>query len=100
MKRPGMTNTEAIRELEKTVAGIIVRLDNLSRDLGRLEAAQANMLDSLNRVITRLTLLEEKFADLKKAQDESERRRWMIRVAVVGSFLTLVANVIVSSLRN
>jgi hypothetical protein len=43
-----------------------------------------------------MTVLEEKFADLKKASEESERKRWMLTLAVVGTFLTLVANLAVT----
>jgi predicted nucleic acid-binding Zn-ribbon protein len=96
---PGKTNTEVIRELERAVATLAERLDNVRREIDRLDPAHAKTAESLTKAVTQLTVLEEKFADLKKALEESDRKRWMLTVAVAGTFLALVGNIALSFFR-
>jgi chromosome segregation ATPase len=110
----GRTNTDAIRDLEKAVAVLEQRLDalvqqldeslaertaTLRRDLDRLDAVYTRTVEPLTRHNAQLAVLEQQVADLKKAAEESDRKRWMLVVAVIGSFLTLAANLVLSFLR-
>jgi predicted nucleic acid-binding Zn-ribbon protein len=95
----GKTNTELIRELNNTVTTLLERVDNIRGDLDDLETAHTRTADSLAHLVTRVTVLEERFADLKKAVEESDRKRWLLTVAVVGAFPALAANLALSLLR-
>jgi septal ring factor EnvC (AmiA/AmiB activator) len=95
----GKTNTEAIRDLENTVAMLGERVESLRRDIERVETAHAKTVESLTRLTTQVAVLEARLADLQKKLEESERKRWMIWLAVIGSLLTLAANLVLSFLR-
>ncbi len=96
---PARTNTDAIRELEIATAALRELTRSLRHDVDRVDAAHAKTADTLRDVITRLTVLEAKFTDLNKALEESDRKRWMLTMAVIGTFLALVANIALSFLR-
>jgi len=96
---PGKTNTDAIRALEIEVAVLGDRVENLRDALSRLETSHAKTVEALAGVTTRLTVLEAQFGDLKKALEESERKRWAVWIAVIGSFLTLAVNLLLLLLR-
>ena len=100
----GKTNTEAIRDVEQNVATLTERVDNLRRDIDRnmdrLEAAHTKGAEMVTRGETRLAVLEEKATMIQKALDEEDRKRWMVIVALIGCFLTLVANIALSFLHN
>lgn len=87
------TNSDSIRDLEREVAKLIERTDNDQRTFARLEDLIARITDDRDDLRTRVALLEAKQAALKAAQDEKDRRRWTIWVAVVGSVLALIGNV-------
>ena len=90
---PGKTNTEAIRDLEQAVAKLLGRMDATGEELGRLRDNHAKTVEGQAQLDKRLTVLEERFADLKKALEESDRRRWALWLAFFGSLLTLLVNV-------
>lgn len=94
-----MTNTARILELEKGYAWLSERVHGLGNNLTRVESTLTKWVDELTKVTTRLAVLEVQLADLKKAVEESERKRWTLWLAVVGSVLTLVVNVILLLLR-
>ncbi len=87
------TNSDSIRDLEREVAKLIERTDNDQRTFARLEDLIARITDDRDDLRTRVALLEAKQAALKAAQDEKDRRRWTIWVAVVGSVLALIGNI-------
>ena len=89
----GKTNSDLIREVEGFVIRLQVRWDNHERDIARLEGLLAKTTEALNDLRIGFAVLESKVNDLKTAQDEKDRRRWTIWVAVVGSVLALLANV-------
>ncbi len=76
------TNTESIRELDRWVATLSERVENLRRELDRSEA-QFNQ---------RLERLEKDF-------EESERRRWQLTMAFIGAILSLAVGVVLSLFR-
>lgn len=96
---PAKANTDLIRELSQNDAVHAARLDQLWRDRGRLEAVQTKATDAAHELSTRVRLLEEKLADLKKALEEAERKRWALTMMVIGTFLTLLVNIALTSLR-
>ena len=96
---PGKTNTDLIRELGITTANHEARINELAENIRRIDAAVTKLADTLAQVVTRLTVLEEKFAELKKSLEESDRKRWMLTLAVIGTFLALVANLAITFLR-
>lgn len=87
------TNSDAIRDLEREVARLIERSDNDRHKFAQLVDLIARITDDRDDLRTRVALLEAKQADLKAVQDEKDRRRWTIWVAVVGSVLALIGNV-------
>ena len=66
-----MTNSEIIRELEKSVATLVERVDNLRAEIARVE----------------------------KALEESDRKRWNLTMGFVSAVLALASGIILSFLR-
>lgn len=87
------TNTDLIRELGVNFAVLGEQVDQLKAKLEACGATQAKSDDFLVDARTRLAVLESKVSDLKAVQDEKDRRRWTIWLAVLGSFLALAVNV-------
>jgi hypothetical protein len=86
----GPTNTEKIDELTKLVSSIYPRIEFFQRDLDRLSAVKSE---------TRIAVLEEKIAKYEKAIQESDRKRWMLTIAFIGSVLTLAGNILITVIR-
>lgn len=101
MARP--TNTEIIRELEKTVAILGDRtrsqLEPLQAELRRLDAAQVKMGDALTETRVKQAATDAKVEELRKTVEEYDRRRWQMLLMFVGSLLALIANVMVWAVR-
>jgi hypothetical protein len=72
----GKTNSELIRELDRLVAVLVERTLDLRTDLESAKAAHAQAVEESHGRATRLAVLEAQFADLKKALEESDRKRW------------------------
>jgi cell division protein FtsB len=70
---PGPTNTELIRELTKDVTILKEQVQAL-----RAETA------SLREITTRLALLENRVAELKRGRETVAARAWMIVVSLLG----------------
>lgn len=91
---PGRTNnTEAIRELERSVWTLLERVDNLRDEVKRIDAQHSKSADTLAAVVTQLAVSEGRLADVVKGLEEKDRKRWAVNLAIVGSFLTLVVNI-------
>lgn len=97
---PGKTNSDAIRELEKTAAVLGERLDNSLKDIEISRFEQKKHTDSAHQLEMRLTVLEQKFADLKTSLEETGRKRWQIWLALIGAGLSLAGNVALWLARN
>jgi chromosome segregation ATPase len=91
---PGKTNTESIRDLEKLAATLEVQVQYLREDLATARAVHARTAENAREIDKRLVVLENKFADLKTALDEKDKRRAQLFLLFLGSALTLVVNVI------
>ena len=68
---PNKTHTELIRELYESVTTLKERIENLRRDMDRID----------------------------KALEENERRRWQLLLAFLGSLLTFVVSLVLLYLR-
>ena len=90
---PSKTSTDLIREIGINLAILAERVHGLEAKVSILSAANSKAEDALTEMQVRLALAEAKVADLKAVQDEKDRRRWTIWVAVVGSVLALIGNV-------
>ena len=90
---PSKTSTDLIREIGINLAILAERMHGLEAKVSILSVANAKAEDALTDMQVRLALAESKVNDLKTVQDEKDRRRWTIWVAVVGSVLALLANV-------
>ena len=90
---PGKTNSDAIRDLEREVAKIGERSDYDRRDFARIDAVIAKVAEDFDDLRVRIAVLEARQIDLKNTKDEKDRRRWMVWMAVIGSMLTLAANI-------
>lgn len=90
---PGKPNSDAIRDLEREVAKIGERSDYDRRDFTRIDAVIAKVAEGFDNLRVRIAVLEARQIDLKNTKDEKDRRRWMVWMAVIGSMLTLAANI-------
>jgi len=91
---PSKTLGDKVDELLQAMAVATHRLDKLEVNVSRLTQEQSEMYDSIAELTTRLTLLEHQFAEMKKANEERDRRLWMIGgslfVAIIGAILTFL----------
>jgi spore coat protein CotH len=69
---PRKTDGEKIDELEKTVAALVERVDNV----------REAMIDK-----ERLAVIEERLNELKKGIEEAGRRQWAIVPPIVGGLV-------------
>ena len=96
---PAKSNTDLIRELSTSVQTLIERVDNLRRDVQRVDdshsAASGSLADLKNIVTAHAVRLE----DLTKDRDNRAARNWQVWIALIGCALTLVANVVLLYLR-
>lgn len=90
---PAKTNSDLIYELNGLVRILEDRSLAARQSIDKLISANETLRGELADTGTRLALLESQQANLRAAQDEKDRRRWTVWVAVIGSLLTLAANV-------
>jgi len=90
---PPATNTDLIREIGTNLTILAQRVYALEAKLSESVSAQLRTEEELVQSRIRLAVAESKIVDLKAARDEKDRRVWMIWMAVIGSLLTLAANV-------
>lgn len=77
--------TNKTDELTKLVTSIYPQIEHFKRDLDHLIAVESEI---------RIAVLEEKTAKYEKAIEESDRKRWMLTMAVIGTVLTLSVNIL------
>ncbi|HEX4591302.1 MAG TPA: hypothetical protein VH120_15305 [Gemmataceae bacterium] len=108
MARP--TNTELILSVRDSLTTLAAQETQLRAELERVESAVERLTDQMvslrdrSAEITigidrRTVVLETQVTDLRKAQEERDRQRWAITLAVIGSVLALVINIAVSFFR-
>lgn len=93
------TLSEIVRDLEKSLAALIARVDQFQLNINRVETAHEKTADLLTETRSQLAVIEERLNELKKAYEESGRRNWLIVVAFVGCVLTLLGNILLTVLR-
>jgi septal ring factor EnvC (AmiA/AmiB activator) len=91
---PPRTNTELIRELTVTAAILTDRLDRVREDIKRLDSTRSETAGALTKLETRLTLVEERFADLRKTLEERTGRRWALLLTVLGVIGGLLGSIV------
>ena len=84
---PAKTHGELIREPSHTVSALIKRVDTLEKDADKVEAKEGKLSEALADLKTQVVLLQQQFADLKRAEEEGSRRRGVILGAVVGALV-------------
>jgi len=94
----GRTNTETIRELEKTVATLNERINGVRRDIDRLEAAGITSDTDSQRTSTfiaemrtQVTVIQKRFEDLKQTVESREQKRWGLTLVIVSALLASIA---------
>ncbi len=97
------TNQELIRELQVNAAVQAERILRHGNNLAKLELAltrlgdaDARLGDAIAQVVTRVTVLENRTSEFQKALEETDRRRWAVYMALLGSFLTLGVNIVLT----
>jgi chromosome segregation ATPase len=98
--------TERLGELDVVVSRLTEQLANLRRDtealsarLDRLEASHNDTVRRLGERATELAVAATKVELLVKKDEEADKRRWGVWVALVTCLLTLVANLALLALR-
>lgn len=93
------TLTDQVRELSSTVAHLEERSNNLRGEVSRSDALLIRQGEDLRDLQVRLKVIESRFDDLKRAREETERRRWQIWVVGIAAVLSLVANLVLTFVR-
>ena len=97
---PGKTNTDAIRDLERMMAILEERVETILRDFDNLASEQRRTSETTHALDKRVTVLEAQLGEFKKGYDEADRRRWAVWLALLGSMLTVLINVLMLFLRS
>ena len=95
---PAETNTNRIAALEKNVATVDERLDNLRRDVDRVTASSTETRDLLHDLEKRFILVARDQERLEKKLDELLARRWELWKLVLAGILGAVFTVAVGIL--
>jgi septal ring factor EnvC (AmiA/AmiB activator) len=82
-----------IVDLTNTVATLEERVNNERAELKRVEAERVKLADRLVELAQRLAVVEENLKELKRGEEETERRRWTVVMALIGCVLTLAVNI-------
>ena len=85
----GKTPTDLIGELRTEIATLRAEFDSLQDELTRAEVF---------RIRERLAVLESLVAELKKREEENDRRRWQLQLGIAICVITFVANLTVNLL--
>jgi len=93
------TNTESIRELERNASRFDERLEQVSRDITRIDRLHEKMADQITGLNSRFSILETRILDLLRRQDETDRWRIGLQMAFFGSLMTLMMNLLLLALR-
>ncbi len=81
---------EKIDELEKLVATLVERLDNVHNELQGIREDQDKTVEVLNNLKTNFAVIDERLGELKKGVEEAGRRRWAIVPSVIGATIGAV----------
>ena len=84
---PSKTNTDRIVELERIVATLTERTDNLKE-----------MLDQVGDLRTRIALLEHQVQELRTQLQEASQRRWSLVPVVIAAILGALGMLLVQVL--
>lgn len=90
------TSADLIRELQINAAVLTERLAKHADDLGRIDPTLTRQTESVSQLATRVAVLETKVSEFQRYLEESARRRWGVYMALLGSFLTLGVNIVLT----
>ena len=74
-------------------------VEQLREETQRSREEHTKAADRMQAVDTRLALLEQRFADWKKAAEESEQKRRQVLLLFLGCVLTFVVNILLLVIR-
>jgi hypothetical protein len=84
--------------LEKQPATLSKSVETLweleKRNYDRLEALSSKMNEAHLQDLSRIAVLEHQASELNRQSEERDRKFWMIGMALVGSILSFVANLV------
>jgi hypothetical protein len=81
------THGELIRDLLGLGAALDANLESLRGEVGRLGGKLARVAEEVNRLVTKVALVEQQMEDRQKSAEETARRRWTIVGPVLGALL-------------
>jgi len=90
------TNIELIHENSSRIATLMERSDNIQRDIA--DRNEPRILEVANRahgLEVRISVLEERIAELKKGTEEGDRKQWRVVVAGIAAVLSLIVNLVI-----
>ena len=86
---PSKTTAESIQELRIDIAALSERVNGI---IGDVDEADLRMIRE------RLAVLESLIAELKKREEETDRRRWQLQLGIAICVITFVANITINLL--
>ena len=92
------TDGEKIDELERFVAALFERMDNVRKELEQLEKSIDKMIDPAG-----FAVVEDRLNELKKKAEETGTRRWSflssLLGAVIGAVLAILGQLLLAYLK-
>jgi hypothetical protein len=95
----GFALTPIVIKHGEAIEGHTERLGFIVREVDRLDALLKAERDAGHLMDKRVVALETQVNELRRAAEESDRRRWTLVLALVGLALTLVVNIVLTLLR-
>lgn len=99
---PAKTNTDLLRELMVNKKALEARSDERDRRNDKQDEMISKLVEALNALDRRLSVLEVQFADQKKTQEERQKLRlqfWLTVLTAVVALSVGVGNILVALLR-
>ena len=84
---PSKTTAETIQEIRIDIASLTERVNSIHDDVDQAD---------LTKIRERLAVLETLVAELKKREEETDRRRWQLQLGIAVCVITFVANLTVN----
>ena len=105
---PRRTNSDLIRDLERTAATLAARVDQIREDLARLRDGDLpDIRTDLRQFTVELSDLKQDLALLKqksqqgaRADEQSQRRSWAIQLAIMTAVISGAVSLLVTLVQN
>jgi hypothetical protein len=92
-------HSDLIRELQSALDTLSSQMRVREGDRERLLNDQLRIQNDVHELRVKIAVLEESLGEFKRRSEESERRRWMVLVAFVGSLLALANGLVLLFVR-